>query len=145
MPSWRRRWFRASPPSRLSIGQALAYVVTASVGFTVLRRQHGPLGLRGTAGMYVKLAVPAVLTALALSWAIRTLLPDLGEVRGVRGLLEGGTVLAVAGLIAAQRDLGGGAPPRRARDRRRPRADHPQAPAPLSSSAYYGRTPAGRG
>ena len=83
----------------LSIGQALAYVITASVGFTVLRRQHGPLGLRGTAGMYVKLAVPAVLTALALFWAIRTLLPDLGEVRGVRGLLEGGTVLAVAGLI----------------------------------------------
>ena len=33
----------------LSIGQALAYVVTASVGFCVLRRQHGHLGLRGTA------------------------------------------------------------------------------------------------
>jgi putative peptidoglycan lipid II flippase len=83
----------------LSIGQALAYVITASVGFTVLRRRHGPLGLRGTAGMYVKLAVPAVLTALALFWAIRTLLPDLGEVRGVRGLVQGGTVLAVAGLV----------------------------------------------
>ena len=27
------------------------------------------------------------------------LLPDLGEVRGVRGLVEGGTVLAVAGLV----------------------------------------------
>ena len=32
----------------LSIGQALAYVVTAAVGFTVLRRRHGHLGLRAT-------------------------------------------------------------------------------------------------
>ena len=31
----------------LSLGQALAYVVSAGVGFSVLRRRHGHLGLRG--------------------------------------------------------------------------------------------------
>ncbi|HYN68100.1 MAG TPA: lipid II flippase MurJ [Ornithinibacter sp.] len=83
----------------LSVGQVLAYVVTAGVGFLVLRRRHGHLGLRGTALVYVKLGVPAVLTALALSWGIHTFLPDLGETRGVRGLVEGGIVLGVAGVI----------------------------------------------
>jgi putative peptidoglycan lipid II flippase len=91
------------PPSRtafaLSLGQTLAYVVAAGVGFLVLRRRHGNLGLRGTALVYIKLGVPAVLTALALSWGIHAVLPHLGETRGVRGLLLGGLVLGVAGLI----------------------------------------------
>ncbi len=43
--------------------------------------------------------MPAVATALALSWAIHTFLPDLGETRGVRGLVAGSLVLAVAGVI----------------------------------------------
>ena len=83
----------------LSIGQVLAYSVTACVGFTVLRRRHGHLGLRGTAAVYLKLAVPAVATALALSWLIHTVLPDFGEARGVRGFVAGGLVLGVAGII----------------------------------------------
>jgi putative peptidoglycan lipid II flippase len=83
----------------LSVGQSMAYVVGAAVGFFVLRRQHGNLGLRGTALVYVKLAVPAVVTALLLSWAIHTFLPDLGETRGVRGLVGGAVVLAVAGAV----------------------------------------------
>ncbi len=83
----------------LSIGQALAYVVTAFVGFWVLHRRHGHLGLRGTAVMYLKLAVPALLTALALYWAIHTFLPDFGETRGFRGFAIGAVVLGVAGLI----------------------------------------------
>ena len=83
----------------LSLGQALAYVVAAGVGFYVLRRQHGALGLRGTAAMYLKLLVPAVLTALALFWAIHTFLPGLGETRGVRGFFIGAVVLGVAGVI----------------------------------------------
>ena len=49
--------------------------------------------------MYLKLAVPALLTALALSWAIHTFLPDLGETRGVRGFVIGAIVLGVAGVI----------------------------------------------
>ena len=83
----------------LSVGQALAYVVTAVVGFWVLRRRHGHLGLRTTGLIYLKLGVPALVTALALSWAIHTVLPDLGETRGVRGLLLGGLALGVAGVI----------------------------------------------
>ena len=83
----------------LSIGQALAYVVAAGVGFWVLKRQHGHLGLRGTALVYVKLGVPALVTALALSFAIHTVLPDLGETRGVRGFVIGAVVLGVAGII----------------------------------------------
>jgi putative peptidoglycan lipid II flippase len=83
----------------LSLGQALAYVVAAGVGFFVLRRQHGHLGLRATGAVYLKLAAPALATALALSWLIHTLLPDLGETRGVPGLVIGGLVLGVAGGI----------------------------------------------
>jgi putative peptidoglycan lipid II flippase len=83
----------------LSMGQVLAYSVTASVGFMVLRRRHGHLGLRSTAAVYLKLAVPAVATALALSWLIHTVLPDLGETRGVRGFVAGILVLGVAGVI----------------------------------------------
>ncbi len=40
-----------------------------------------------------------MLTALALSWVIHTFLPDLGETRGVRGLVTGGIVLGVAGIV----------------------------------------------
>ena len=83
----------------LSVGQAMAYVVTASIGFFVLRRRHGPLGLRGTGVMYLKLGVPAVVTALALYAGIHALLPDLGETRGVRGFVSGAVVLGVAGVI----------------------------------------------
>ena len=39
----------------LSLGQALAYVVGAGVGFYVLRRRHGNLGLRTTGLIYLKL------------------------------------------------------------------------------------------
>ncbi|HET9020916.1 MAG TPA: lipid II flippase MurJ [Ornithinibacter sp.] len=83
----------------LGLGQTVAYVVAAAVGFWVLRRQHGHLGLRGTSLVYLKLAVPAVVTALALSWVIGTLWPDLGETRGLPGLVAGGLVLAGAGLV----------------------------------------------
>ena len=73
--SSRRRSTRGLTAFALSVGQSLSFVVAAAVGFWVLRRQHGHLGLRSTAMVYVKLAVPALLTALALSWAIGTLLP----------------------------------------------------------------------
>ncbi len=116
----------------LSIGQALAYVVTASVGFWVLRRQHGHLGLRGTGLVYLKLAVPAVATALALSWLIRTLLPDLGETRGRarvrrrRASCWGWPASSSSPSPGASRTPGG------ARDRRGARAVHAAAPTTLS-------------
>ena len=83
----------------LSLGQSIAYVVAAAVGFAVLRRQHGHLGLRGTAMVYLKLAVPAVVTALVLRQAIQVLLPDLTQTRGLRGLVEGMAVLTAAGAV----------------------------------------------
>ena len=83
----------------LSLGQALAYVVGAGVGFYVLRRQHGNLGLRATGRIYLKLAVPA---------AAHRPGPVLGDphlparprrdARGA-GLVIGGLVLGVAGVI----------------------------------------------
>ena len=83
----------------LSLGQVLAFVVGAMVGFWVLRRQHGHVGLRGTALLYLKLGVPAVVTALALAWGIGEVFPDLGETRGLRGLLRGSLVLGAAGAV----------------------------------------------
>ena len=83
----------------VGLGQALAYLVGSSIGFVVLRRQHGPLGLRSTALTYVKLAVPSAASALLLALAVRGLLPDVQETRGVPGLLAGGGVLAAAGTV----------------------------------------------
>ena len=83
----------------LAVGQSIAFVVSALVGFWVLRRQHGHLGLRNTGLVYLKLAVPAVLTALALAWLIGELFPTLGETRGLRGLLTGSLVLGGAGAL----------------------------------------------
>ena len=83
----------------LALGQSASFVVTAGVGFWVLHRRHGHLGLRGAASMFLKLLVPAVVTALALFWAIGVLFPDLGETRGIPGLVAGGLVLGVAGLV----------------------------------------------
>ena len=83
----------------LSLGQSLAFVVSACVGFWVLKRRYGHLGLRGTGLVYAKLTVPAVATALALFWAIGDVFPDLGERRGVAGLVTGALVLGVAGLV----------------------------------------------
>jgi putative peptidoglycan lipid II flippase len=83
----------------LSVGQSCAVVVSASVGFWVLKRMHGHIGLRGAAGMYLKLLGPALVTAFALAWTIRAVFPTLGERRGVPGLLEGGLVLGGAAVV----------------------------------------------
>ena len=83
----------------LSLGQSCAVVVSSAVGFWVLKRMHGHIGLRSAGSMYLKLLVPAVLTALALAALIAVALPDLGERRGVGGLVEGGLVLGVAAVV----------------------------------------------
>ena len=83
----------------VSLGQALAYLIGSGIGFLVLRRQHGPLGLRSTAGIYVRLAVPAALGALGLAFAVNRWLPGLGEERGLPALVSGTVVLGVAGLL----------------------------------------------
>ncbi len=83
----------------VGLGQSFAYVVGSAIGFAVLRHQHGALGLRSTALLYLKLAVPSVATAFLLSLAVDALFPAVGQTRGVAGLLEGGVVLAAVGAV----------------------------------------------
>ena len=73
--------------------------MSAAVGFWVLRRMIGNLGLRATARTYALLLLPAIVTAVGLLLAIGLLFPDLGETRGAAGLLAGGLVLGAAGAI----------------------------------------------
>ena len=75
----------------LALGQSGAFVVAAGVGFWVLHRRHGHLGLRGAAAMFLKLLVPAVLTALALLWA-GTLAAGVVWGTELQGALDGGTL-----------------------------------------------------
>lgn len=83
----------------LAFGQTGAYVVGAAVGWVVLRRRHGRIGLRGAASVYLRVGLPAVVTAVVLGLAIRALFPDFGEERGLGALLEGTAILGVAGVI----------------------------------------------
>jgi putative peptidoglycan lipid II flippase len=83
----------------VSVGQTFAYVVGSLIGFVVLRRQHGPLGLRATAVMYLRLAVPSALGALALTFAVNRWLPGLGTERGLSALVAGSVVLGVAAVL----------------------------------------------
>ena len=91
------------PPERtafvVGLGQSLAYVVGSAIGFAILRHQHGPLGLRATGLLYLKLAVPSAATAALLGYVVHTVAPGVGQTRGVLGLLEGGVVLAVVGIV----------------------------------------------
>ncbi|HSF97592.1 MAG TPA: lipid II flippase MurJ [Ornithinibacter sp.] len=89
----------AATAMALGAGQVLAFFVAAAVGFWVLRRKLGPLGLRTTARVYLSLLVPAIAIAVALRVVIGELFPDLGETRGVAGLMAGGLVLAAAGAV----------------------------------------------
>ena len=84
----------------LSLGQSLAYVVARRrSGSSCCAASTATSGCAAPACLPQARACPPWLTALALSWAIHTLLPDLGETRGVRGLVTGALVLGVAGVI----------------------------------------------
>ncbi|NHA70012.1 murein biosynthesis integral membrane protein MurJ [Phycicoccus flavus] len=80
-------------------GQAFAYLVGSVVGFVVLRRQHGPLGLRAIGLTYVRLAVPAAVVAAVLALLLHLVLPGTGAQRGPSALLEGAVVLGVLGVL----------------------------------------------
>jgi putative peptidoglycan lipid II flippase len=83
----------------VGLGQSLAYLLGSLIGFAVLRHQHGPLGLRSTAVVYLKLAVPSAATAAALAALVNVLWPDVGETRGVAGLVQGGLLLGAVGAL----------------------------------------------
>lgn len=83
----------------LAFGQTFAYVLGAILGWAVLRRQHGRIGLRGAASVYLRIGVPAVVTAVALGLSIRALFPDFGVDRGVGAFVDGAVILGVAGVI----------------------------------------------
>ncbi|MBR7742594.1 murein biosynthesis integral membrane protein MurJ [Phycicoccus sp. BSK3Z-2] len=91
------------PPTRtatvLAFGQTLAYAVGALVGFLVLQRQHGHLGLRGAASVYVRVGVPAVVGAVLIGLAVHALFPVLVADRGWSALLGGGLLLGAAGVL----------------------------------------------
>ena len=117
----------------LSIGQALAYVVTASVGFYgAAPPARPPRPARHRPWSTSSSRCPRWPPRWPCPGAIHTFLPDLGETRGVRGFVAGGLVLGVAGIIELDRHLGRRARPRGARDRRGARAVHAAAPTPLT-------------
>ncbi len=83
----------------LSVGQALAYVVTASVGFYVLRRQHGHLGLRGTARSTSSSRCPRCSRRWPCRGPSTPSCPTSARPAGCAGFVTGGIVLGVAGLV----------------------------------------------
>ena len=90
----------------LSVGQALAYVVAAGVASTSCAASTGASGCAAPAPSTSSSRLPPSPRRWALFWLIHTLLPDLGENRGLRGSVGGAVVLAVAGIIELAVDLG---------------------------------------
>lgn len=83
----------------VGLAQSTAYAVGGLIGFAVLRRRYGSLGLGQTVRTYLGLGVPAIVTALAIGYAVPRLLPDVTSGRGASALLGGAVVLAVAGVL----------------------------------------------
>lgn len=54
----------------IGVGQSLAYAVGGVLGFTLVRRQVGRIGIASVLTTYLRLGVPAVLTAGALLFAL---------------------------------------------------------------------------
>ena len=91
----------------VAFGQSTAYLVGAVVGFSLIRRRIGRLGLTRIAGTYVRLAVPAVAVALVLGVLARSLFPDLTNHRLLgAALLVGVGVVELGGTILVAHLLG---------------------------------------
>ncbi|MGI5246305.1 murein biosynthesis integral membrane protein MurJ [Dactylosporangium sp. CA-139066] len=79
----------------LMVGTALSYVVALVVGYVLLRRRLGRLGLRRLLDTLLRLGAAAVaggLLALAVSWLIGLII-DPGKVQGIVQLVFGSAVL----------------------------------------------------
>ncbi|MFD0583435.1 hypothetical protein [Dactylosporangium darangshiense] len=82
----------------LMVGTALSYVVALIVGYVLLRRRLGRLGLRRLLDTLIRLgaaAIAASLLALAVSWLIAQII-DPGKLQGIVQLLFGSAVLLAA-------------------------------------------------
>jgi putative peptidoglycan lipid II flippase len=77
----------------VGIGQTVSNLVASLVGFSLLRRRVGPLRLRGTVRVYVRLSVAALVTG-ALTVGLLWVLRHLGVQEGTR---TGALVELVAG------------------------------------------------
>ncbi len=82
-------------------GQSTAYLAGAVLGFALIRRRIGLLGLRSVAVTYLRLALPAVAWAVALALLVHWLLPDLSGNR-----LLGAGVLVLVGAVELVGTLG---------------------------------------
>ncbi|MER7003019.1 murein biosynthesis integral membrane protein MurJ [Dactylosporangium sp. NPDC000555] len=85
----------------LMVGTALSYVVALIVGYVLLRRRLGRLGLRQLLDTLIRLGVAAAaggLLALGASWVIGQII-DPGKLQGIVQLLVGSAVL-LAGYAA---------------------------------------------
>lgn len=78
----------------VGLGQSAAYLFGALIGFSLIRRRLGGLGLGGVARTYVQLALPAIAVALGLRLAVA----QLGLTDTSSPLLGVAVLAAVGGL-----------------------------------------------
>ena len=111
-PGWRRAGRRAGlwrAPDRLGRGRrllreaAVSFVVALCLGYVVLRRKIGRLGLRQVADTLIRLSLAggaAGLLAFGTSWLLTEGLGD-GKIASIVELAVGGVVLVAAYAVLA--------------------------------------------
>ena len=87
----------------IGIAQSIAYATGAIIGFTLIRRRLGRLGLGGVLTAYLRLLGPAIVSAALLWLGLRALAPDLLDQGPAPALLA----LLVAGPVHLLLSLGG--------------------------------------
>ncbi|HQV91275.1 MAG TPA: murein biosynthesis integral membrane protein MurJ [Phycicoccus sp.] len=76
----------------VGLGQSIAYAVGGLIGFALIRRRLGRLGLGGALTAYARLGIPALASAALLWLLLKQVAPDLWE---------GGPLLCLAWLAVA--------------------------------------------
>jgi putative peptidoglycan lipid II flippase len=66
-----------SAAATIGLTQSMAYAVGAGLGFVLIRRRLGGIGLWPVVSTYLRLGIPAVLLALVARWLVGAVLPDL--------------------------------------------------------------------
>ncbi len=95
----------------LMLANGLSYVLAAAVGYALLRRRIGRLGLTETMVALARLAIAAVAAALP-AWLVVTVIGHTmgtGKVASMAALVAGGIVLVggyfVAAVVVRARDV----------------------------------------